>query len=61
MADRRSAPQSAPQILPSLEEQVRICVRQELASQNRGNPGIQSLVQRTRQLINALLRQLLED
>ena len=53
MADRRSAPQSAPQISPSREEQVRICVRQELASQNRGNPGIQSLVQRTRQLINA--------
>ena len=49
MADRPSASH----VSPSLEEQVRICVRKELASQNRRNPGVQSLVQRTRQLINA--------
>ena len=49
MADRLSALH----VSLALEEQVWICVRQELASQNRGNPGIQSLVQRTRQLINA--------
>ena len=49
MADRTLASH----VSPSIEEQVRICVREELASQSRGNPGVQSLVQRTRQLINA--------
>ena len=39
-------------VADSLEEVVRCAVREELASQS-GRPGTQSLVQRTRQLINA--------
>ena len=35
------------------KNKCKICVREELASQNRGNSGVQSLAQRTRQLINA--------
>ena len=49
MVDRTSNSQ----VSPSLEEQVQICVREELASQSWGDRGIQSLAQRTQQLINA--------
>ena len=49
MVDRTSDSQ----VSPSLEEQVQICVREELASQRWGDRGIQSLAQRTQQLINA--------